>query len=115
MKQIKQLLIALLFSAASFSAAFAGGNSYGQPVDNAAALQERVQDLIHVPVNGRDLNGTLELVFRIDDFGRIEVLTVDGKDTYMTKQVETDLDNQRINVAQEFTGKVFRMKLRYGS
>ena len=116
MKHIKQLIIALLITTGGFSAAIAGGNSYGERVESQVALQERVQGLIHVPAqDGEAIQGTVELVFRIDELGRIEVLDIEGTHSYMTNQVENDVDNQRLNVSNDLTGKVFRMKLSYQS
>ena len=116
MKHIKILITAFVIASTTFSMAFTGMKNKGTFIDNPNTLKERVVSMIHVPApaNG-EMEGRVELTFRITENGRLDLIDIQGDHDYMVDQVRQDVEDQRFRTAPEVQNNVYKMKLVYGN
>lgn len=115
MKLIKILITAIVIASTSFSMAFTGMKNSGTFINNSNTLKQRIVSMIHVPVPADgQMEGKVEVTFRITDKGRVELIDIVGDHDYMVDQVREDIQDQRLRTAPELQNNVYKMKLHYG-
>lgn len=114
MKQFRKLILASTLTLSGFAAVIAGGTDYGTLVDNPTALQNKVINLISIPVPTQgEFKGEVDFVFRVNAQGRIEVLSAVGDHAEVVLTIKKALDDERINVDHALVGKTYRMNFKY--
>ena len=115
MKTFKTVITALLI-ACSFSLGFAGSNNDGGFfIENPTMLKERVVSVIHVPApTGMHLEGTVQITFRVQETGQVQLMDLDGDNEYLNDQVRKDVKGLHLIAAPEMHNNVYKMKLVYG-
>lgn len=115
MKTIKTVITALLIACCSFSFGFSSNTDGGIFIESPSMLKERVVSMIHVPVpHGQSLEGTVEITFRIQENGNIDLLEIEGENDYLNGHVREDIKGKRLITAPEMHNNVYKMKLVYG-
>jgi len=115
-KQFRKLILASALTITGFASAYAGGAGYGAPLDSSSDLTLRVKNMIHIPAPAvGELQGEVDLVFRVNANGRLEVLSASCDHQQVLLQLKEDLDNAKVNVDRTLTGKTYKMSFRYSS
>ena len=105
-----------MLTVTGFTFGFAGGHGYGSLIENSADLQQRVTNMIQIPVPAQgELAGEVYLVFRVDQQGRLDVLSVTGDHTEVISQLKEDLSNTKVNADNSLKGKTYKMNFKYNS
>ena len=105
-----------MLTVTGFSIGFAGGHGYGSLIENPADLQQRVTNMIQIPVPAQgELAGEVYLVFRVDQNGRLDVLSATGDHLEVISQVKEDLSHTKVNADNSLKGKTYKMNFKYSS
>lgn len=113
MKTLKQLSLALLIAAATFGYSQAGGNGYKR-IEKPSELKSRVESMLNLPApSWMPFTGEIDMLIRVNETGRLELVEIEGDHDYMLDQVRYNLDNRRIDVSEDLQGRIFRMTLQY--
>lgn len=116
MKQFRKLILASTLTISAFTAGFAGGNGYGTLLESSTDLQNRVKNMIHIPISTQtELTGEVDFVFRINDQGRLEVLSASGDHAEVVLSLKDELDDAKVNADHALVGKTYRMNFRYST
>lgn len=116
MKHLRKLVLASTLTISGFTAGFAGGNGYGALLESSADLQTRVKNMIHIPVPTQgELNGEVDFVLRVNNQGRLEVISASGDHAEVVISIKNDLDDAKVNADGALVGKTYRMNFKYST
>ena len=124
MKTLRKLTAALLFSFAGLGVSAASTSPSGNPVIEApdspgningmmtkTLVQDQINEHIGYPktANKQQTKGTVNFIFRINQFNKVELLDIYGDNPFLVDYVENSVDGFKIHLPNNLQGKAYRM------
>lgn len=117
MKTLKTILTVMLLTL-SLNSFADGGNSLarsGKSSKSSYGIQYQMSKLLNLPsqVITTELHGEVDVTFRVNEMGWIQVVHVEGTTPETVERVERVLRKTKLHVAPEYVGKTFKFNLNY--